>query len=540
MTRRRVCVYSPADLNLVSGSSIWVQAVAETFHAGPEVDVVVPLRAPERRRLITDAMRRLPRVQLVDPRRQRRFVPPTGLYSAEALDLIETLDRERPFDAIVLRSFTHCLAAIERPALRGRLWSTYVLEPERDVEDQAHVADLSRIALASRYVVVQSEEMRALFEAVVPAGRGKTIVLPPAVALPGADGVSARLPSPAQRLFYAGKFHPFYPVPRMLDFFTELRRDYPTLEFDVIGDMVFRAADGQAWADALEQRRTSSDGVIWHGAVARADVGRLLSRGGIALSLWDYRHGSTMNDLVVSTKLLDYCLAGVPVVLNRTAAQETILGAEYPAFVEAVDDALPLIRRLLADPALYRAAAERCRAAAESFAYPRVYANVAPFVEERPDRGLRLAARPKLAGASTRIGLPLAAHATDVPAGALAAFRKARTVVPEARLVVGVRHDPLLPLPEPGRDPAAALRAGLPQDVAPWIALRTIDDPWNWWRTLGVAIAPDPLDPEASPASFDGESVELAAASGAIIARTLDELIAGLLEGRRGSRGEAA
>ncbi|MEO7664895.1 MAG: hypothetical protein ABIV26_07185, partial [Candidatus Limnocylindrales bacterium] len=260
----RVCLYSPADMNLVIGSSIWVQAAAETFHAGPNVEVTIPLRSLERRRLLTDALRRLPRVRLVDPRRQRRWVPPSGLYSTEALDLIEALDREQPFDAIVLRSFPYCLAAIRRPQIRDRLWSTYILEPERDIEDPAHVADLTAIAEASQYVVVQSEEMRALFEAAVPAGRGRTIILPPAVPPPGSAGVPAGIAPVARRLFYAGKFHPFYPVPAMIDALETLRPAYPDLEFDVIGDQIFRPADDRAWGDDLERRFRHTPGLRWH------------------------------------------------------------------------------------------------------------------------------------------------------------------------------------------------------------------------------------------------------------------------------------
>jgi glycosyltransferase involved in cell wall biosynthesis len=523
MTRRRVCLYSPADLNLVSGSAIWVESVAQTLHAGPDVEIVLPLRAPERRRLITDALRRMPRVQLVDPRRQRRWVPPSGLYSTEALDLIEALDREARFDAIILRSFPYCLAAIQRPAIRERLWSTYILEPERDIDDPAHVAELTAIARASRFVLVQSEEMRALFESAVPAGRGKTIILPPAVPTPGTEGMPAAIAPPASRLFYAGKFHPFYPVPRMIDFTVELRAEHPELEFHVIGDQIFRPPDGHAWADELERRLATTDGVVWHGAVARDDVIRLLAQGGIALSLWDYRHGSTMNDLVVSTKLLDYCLAGVPVILNRTAAQETILGRDYPLFVRSTDEALPLIRRLLADPALYRASAERCRAAAEAFSYPRAYAGLAPYLEERPDAVTHLAARPKLPGAAMRIGLPLAAGAAAVPAAAIEAIRAARAVVPEAFLAVGVRLAPAEPLPEPGRDPAASLRASLPPDLAPVVGFRTVDDPWNWWRTLGVVLT-------AGGADLDAESMALGEASGARLARTGQELLAALVD----------
>ena len=515
---RRVCLYSPADLNLVSGSSIWVESVAATLVAGQDIEVVLPLRAPERRRIITDQIRRLPRVELVDPRRQRRWVPPTGLYANEALDLVEKLDAERSFDAIILRSFASCLLAVRRAALRDRLWSTYIYEPERDIEDPSYVAGLTEIAQNTRYAVVQSEEQRALLEAAVPAARGKTIILPPAVppASSGGDEV-LRVAPVGRRLFYAGKFHPFYSVLRMVDFLEELRGETPDLELHVIGDQIFRLPNDSGWAGELEERLTSTEGVVWHGAVARDDVGQLLGEGGIALSLWDYRHGSTMNDLAVSTKLLDYCVAGVPVILNRTAAQERILGADYPLFVRSPDEALPLIRRLLADPDLYLGAANRCRAAAETFSYPRVFEGIAPYLEERRDARLHLAQRPKLAGSEARIGLPLPSHAPAIPQQAIDAFRMALAVTPDAVLCAGVAAAPGAPPVEPGNDPAAALRASLPEDVSGAVALRTVDDPWNWWRTLGLALAPEGV-------AIDEASLELGEASGAIVVRSGEAL----------------
>ncbi len=375
----RVCLFSPADLNIVSGASIWVEAVAQVLHAGLGTEVVIPLRTLERRTLVTGPLRELDGVELVDPRRIRPYVPASGLEIEESLDLIEGLDDAAPFDVIVVRSFGACLAAIERPSLRDRLWSTYVLEPERDIESAAYLADLARIAAASRWVVVQSEEMRGLLESVVPGARGRTIILPPAVPNPAEP--ARLLPAPAARLWYAGKFHPFYPVPLMLDIFETLQPDHPDLEFHAIGDQVFRPPGGDAWADDLERRLRTTPGVTWHGAVARDDVVRLLGGGGIALSLWDYRHGDRMNDLVVSTKLLDYCRAGLPVVLNRTAAQATILGPDYPLFVDRAEDALEVVRRVLDDPALGLRAAVRCRDAALRFTYAAVRESIAPFLE---------------------------------------------------------------------------------------------------------------------------------------------------------------
>ncbi|HMJ79849.1 MAG TPA: hypothetical protein VK592_02260 [Candidatus Dormibacteraeota bacterium] len=507
MTRfRRICLYSPADLNIVSGSSVWVQSVAAALASGPDVHVTIPLRCPDRRHLITDELRRLPGVDVVEPRRIRRFVPSEGLYLAEALDLIELLDREEPFAAILIRSFASCRGALDRQRLRSRLWSTYVLEPERDPDDRAHLAELGELAGASARVVVQSEEMRALFEALVPAGRGKTVILPPAVppTPPGADeGAPFR-----RRMLYAGKFHPFYPVPRMVDLFVELRAADPTLEFHVIGDQVFRPAGDQRYADELEHRLTTTAGVTWHGALARPDTIAFLAQGGVALSLWDYRHGSTMNDLVVSTKLLDYCTAGVPVILNRTAAQEGILGADYPLFVRDVDEALPLLRALLADRSFYEAMARRCRAAARPFEYERVYAALAPDLEGRPDASLRQFERSKLEGAQYNLGVPLPRDVTAIPPEALRLLAVLRRVEPRFRLIAGVASDEQAP--PPGADPAASLLSGVDDELQAAVSARTVDDRPSWWRTLGFVVG------SGAMAGRGDEWVVEAAASGAV------------------------
>jgi hypothetical protein len=113
----------------------------------------------------------------------------------------------------------------------------------------------------------------------------------------------------------------------------------------------------------------------------REDVVDLVAEGGVALNLWDYRHGPRMNDLVVSTKLLDYASVGVPVILNRTPTQVELYGDDYPLFVDRIDDALPLIRRVLTEPELYRSTAERSYEASRAFTYPRIHALIAPYLD---------------------------------------------------------------------------------------------------------------------------------------------------------------
>jgi glycosyltransferase involved in cell wall biosynthesis len=399
----RILLYSPANLNNVDGSAVWVQSVAETLHLGPTSEIVLPLRAVERRDVITGLLRRLPRVELIPAEQAVRKVGPNGLTTAEVIDLIERLDRHKPFDVILIRSFEVAQAAVRSRRLSDRLWSTYILEPERDTGSADYLRDLTELATGSRYLVAQSEEMRALTEALVPAARGKTILLPPAI--PARPAQRADPDRIVPRLIYTGKFHPFYPVNRMIEFYQELRAEIPGLEFHVVGDKIHRPREDPLYAPTLERALTHTPGVIWHGAVPRDQVETLVAEGGVALSLWDYRHGSRMNDLVISTKLLDYASVGVPVILNRTAAQETVLGPDYPLFVRRTDEALPLLRRTLSDPGLYREAAERTFAGSRAFTYPNVFAHLEPFLREGNASAAELLARAKLPGAERNIGV---------------------------------------------------------------------------------------------------------------------------------------
>lgn len=366
-------------MNQVDGSTIWMQSVAETLLVDPKVQVTIPLRSPVRRDVMTGALERLGRVHLVDvhPRLAARTL---GLTTTQALDLIERLDRARTFDAVLLRSLQVCLVAADRPAMQNRIWSCYILEPERDPDDPAYREQMGRIASASRFVVVQSEGMRRLLESVVPEARGKTILLPPGI--PAAGGGRADLSRPVPRILYTGKFHPFYPVERMVDFLVELRSDLPDLEFHVAGDKIMPIEGDPDYPDRIRNRLETTPGVVWHGSLPRQGVMDLLAEGGIAMNVWDFRHGPRMNELVVSTKLLDYASAGVPVILTRTPMQVEMYGPDYPLFVDEVDAALPLLRRVLTDPELYRSTGERSFQASRPYTYPAIHDRIARYLAD--------------------------------------------------------------------------------------------------------------------------------------------------------------
>ena len=87
-----------------------------------------------------------------------------------------------------------------------------------------------------------------------------------------------------------------------------------------------------------------------------------------------------VNDVVVSTKLLDYLAAGLPTIATRTATQVEILGSQYPLFVDDPGEVLERARAVLADPSLYRTAAETAWQVGRAYTYERVYDGIRPHV----------------------------------------------------------------------------------------------------------------------------------------------------------------
>ena len=171
----------------------------------------------------------------------------------------------------------------------------------------------------------------------------------------------------------------------MIDFLTELRAELPDLEFHIAGDKIMPIEDDPGYQARLRSRLETTPGVVWHGSLPRERVIDLLAEGGVALNLWDYAHGPQMNELVVSTKLLDYASVGVPVVLTRTPTQVELFGPDYPLFIDRVADALPLIRRVLMEPDLYRSTGERVFEASRAFTYPAIHRLIAAHLAV-PDR----------------------------------------------------------------------------------------------------------------------------------------------------------
>jgi glycosyltransferase involved in cell wall biosynthesis len=357
----RLGLYAEVNMNLIDGSSVWVQSVSETLTQIEGVEVTLLLRVPEQRDVLTAPLRANDQIQLVGPEELGQENP---LDVWEALDALERLDQEHPFDHVLLRGAAVCAEAARRQAFAGRLWC-YYLTPH-DFEPGQEIDQLRLIASASERVLCQTEPIRVLAKAAVPEHADKLALLPPMipeVASPEPPGDTVG----GLKLVYAGKFAPEYYFLEFIETFKRLLRAQPEAELHLIGDKVHNPPADPGFKPAVETALAETDNVIWHGGVSRKQVDELLREADVALSV---RH--PMMDKELATKVLEYGAAGCAVVLNRTALYEELLGSDYPLFATDPGEILAALKQVAKDSDLRDEAANRCAEAARQYTFPRV------------------------------------------------------------------------------------------------------------------------------------------------------------------------
>lgn len=380
---RRIAVYGEIDPNLVDGSSVWLQSVCQVLASIDSVNVTLLLRRPlqPERRFLLDYLAATPGVEIVDggeegPPAARRLLDP-----AAALDLLEALDCERSlFDAVLLRGQAVLSEAAERDSFAGRLWP-YAMTG-RGMPDET----LRALAARSHRLLCQTEAVAEELREIIPEANGSILVLPPMIPdLASAvnigvdsDVAEAELADPTAphngaarplRLAYSGKLAPEYCWLETVEAFRALREREPGAELHVLGDKIHRPPAQPEFHEQARRALRETEGLRWHGAVPRSAVPGLLAECDLALSIRDPGVEGTRE---LSTKVLEYGAAGLPVVLNLAPAYERLLGADYPLFIDGPAEAPAVLTGPALDPELRAAAAEACEAVSRQFTFSRV------------------------------------------------------------------------------------------------------------------------------------------------------------------------
>ncbi|KIH97065.1 glycosyl transferase [Streptomonospora alba] len=373
----RALVYGDVDLNIIDGSAIWAQSMTQGL-AAAGCEATLLLKAPVTTDRLIAPLADAPGVTVRRPH-EEGLVPEAGergLTPDQAVELITRLDAEHGYDLVVVRGSRLAVAAAQSEQLTGRLW-TYLTDVPQSVAGMTAtaVSEISDIAVASRLLLCQTEELRGFLESSVPAACGKSVLFPPVVVTPE-DVEGTGEPHQPLKLVYTGKFAPRWNTLEMTELPAALARRGVPAELHMIGDKVHR--DSPEWARSMSRALESTDGLTWHGGKPRAEALRLSAQCDVGLS---WRAPEMDASLELSTKVLELGALGLPVVVNRTPMHERLLGADYPLFAGEDADSVADALTLAADPELYGEAAERCRAAAADFSLERAAERLRGYLE---------------------------------------------------------------------------------------------------------------------------------------------------------------
>jgi hypothetical protein len=396
---RSALVYGDVNLNLIDGSAIWVQSmVLALARAGCQVTLV--LKAPVKTgRLLTPldgeagvTIRRPAEEKLLDG------IGSNGLTPRQASAVLSAVDSGREggrHDIVVLRGRRLVDAVVSDGDFRGRLW-TYLTDIPQSIPEMTPdaVSWLAEVAGSSQYVLCQTEELRCFLEGSVPAACGKCVLFPPVVPpVPEVTGTPAE-PDGVIRLVYTGKFAPRWNTYEMTQLPGLLAGRGVRAELHMVGDKIHNDKDDPGYHNRMRAALGAEpapgegaeppavipdNGVVWRGGHSREGAMRIAAGADIGLG---WRHPSLDASLELSTKVLEFGLLGLPVILNRTPMHEALLGADYPMFAASLDDVVAIVESAAADPAILKLAASRTSAAAAEFTLDKASGRVRRYLDD--------------------------------------------------------------------------------------------------------------------------------------------------------------
>ncbi len=366
---RRIGVYGDLNLNLMDGSAVWAASLVEVLSGLADVEVDLFLKAKLSSTRVVAPLLGLSNVRLIEPG-VIGDVPP--YRPEEALARITVEDARAPYHAIVLRGFALSRLAARTPQLSGRLW-TYLTDIPQDERglDEGWRADLERVAGSSRYLLCQTQPLQDLLDSVVPQARGKTRRLPPMIPDRKQTGpLSPRKSDGILRIAYAGKFAPLWGIREMFDAVEQLRSEGAAVELHVYGDKIHNPPDDPEFKPETLRRLRGTPGVIWHGAVTRAELYEDLSGMDVG---WAWRLPALeQGTLELSTKVLEYGQCGLPCIMLPSRPNLEAFGESYPLFAGDVPSLTALLAQLAARPDLREQARAVSRQVAEAHGFEHV------------------------------------------------------------------------------------------------------------------------------------------------------------------------
>ncbi|QNE89954.1 glycosyltransferase [Corynebacterium incognita] len=376
MSSKRILVGGYIDLNAVDGSAFFIAGLTSMLARFPNLEFVLAPAVEVVDWTVLSEVLPYPNVEILDPKSDYVVRTPSGSRLSRqdyALSVAEII-RERSVDqAIVRDSDTGKLLAenLGDQASKLFVYVTGISALNGGISKHLQECLQSLIDSPSGLLFQTPHMVEVLSQNGVQVCDEKYHILPPHVPPIGELEKSTHTRSTGCNLIYSGKFFPDWNVDKILAGFKSVSQDLPrnALSLDVVGKHFRDDTSKPNYVANTKYLLSNTDQVTWYGGMSRAKTRHLISKSDIGIS-WRRNHLDSSTEL--STKVLEYGSLGKPVVLNRTASHEALLGKDYPFFCNSMAEYKRILSRLpdLAEEILE--AGDRCFEVAQEYTYDRV------------------------------------------------------------------------------------------------------------------------------------------------------------------------
>jgi glycosyltransferase involved in cell wall biosynthesis len=357
----KIAVLAEQNFNLIDGSTIWLLNLCKLLALQPDFEITLLLSHPLRAMILAQELPA--RIRIVDATAIRRISDLDGenLTPATVTDNVLDLERaEGRFERIVVRGSAYLAALLAAPALNARI---VAYAPAALPDLALPEPDWLSAARALRTpLIVQSATAKSALESLCDYPAHVVHVVPPIVFeadtagepigagsaddVP-ADGAAAAAPA---QLCYSGKIDPEYGLDWLLDFCQQYQNDKGISVSLIAGKDTYRTRHPDFFAAMDRFRRETEAGafaqVTLVTGVPHAEARATMGRADFAYCL---RHPRYDDVIEISTKIVEFCAAGVPPILNDTALNRALFGTDYPYLLREEPAQIPArLRQILA------------------------------------------------------------------------------------------------------------------------------------------------------------------------------------------------
>ena len=322
-----VLVYADTTLNLIDGSSVWIQSVSISL-AEQGRNVVVLTKDNLTSTLLSEKMEAHPNITIIEP---KEFGINRMISNEIAVKLIDTIDScHGGFRAIICRGLKLSLCIRKYGQFRKRVF--FYISDFYDIHNGTrsikedftnNVSDLEAFA---RGFLCQTPEIGDAYSKIGISSE-RIHYLPPIVLDSGSKNLNKRNQNNQDvlRIGYFGKFSQDWGIYELLEVCKNIRKERVNLELHLVGDK-FNKGTGEYsnFIPDMKSTFTEKEWIVWHGAKSRDESLEIMGEMDIS---WCYRPSRLEdNTLELSTKILETIVLDIPLIAYSSEINRRLLG----------------------------------------------------------------------------------------------------------------------------------------------------------------------------------------------------------------------